>query len=232
MLSVNSVILWSGIAILCIFAKGADIEPLQLFTENAPPNNYLADDGKTVLGTATLKIQAAMARSKVPYTIIVTDWSRALNLAARQQNACVYSTARLAEREALFQWVSPVARASWYLWGKADGAKPTSIEEVRGKVVCDLLNNAGGRFLVSNGFTVAPSQSHEICIENVRRGLAQYWSANLYFGKAEVARLGYQDEIVPLLEFGNVDLYLACNSAVAKTTVEALRKAFQSDVPL
>jgi polar amino acid transport system substrate-binding protein len=201
-----------------------------LYTENSAPNNYLAEDGKTVRGIATDKIEAALKRAAIPYTINVVTWSRALNLTKQHKNACVYSTARIPERDAYFQWVAPVARSNWYIWGKRNSAKPASLEEFRGKSICDLLGNAPGRYLLAKGLSVISSESHEICVRNVLRGFVDYWSTSLAAGTAELARLGYQDQLVPLYEFEHKDLYLACNLAMPQKTIDQMRAAFQENV--
>ncbi|MBV8467498.1 MAG: ABC transporter substrate-binding protein [Burkholderiales bacterium] len=215
-------------AVLAFHAYAGTNDTLVLYTENSAPNNYLAEDGKTVRGIATEKIEAAFKKAGIPYAINVTSWSRALNMAKMQANACVYSTAKLPERESSFQWVAPVAQSDWYLWGKVGSLKPVSLDEVRGgKAVCSLLGDAPGRFLLADGMKVVSSESHEICARNVLRGFADYWATSLLAGTAEVTRLGLQDQIVPLIQFHHQDLYLACNPAVPKATVEQMKAALQ-----
>lgn len=199
---------------------------LQLYTENSAPNNFLAEDGKTVLGVATIKVEAALKKAGIAYSIQVVPWSRALNLTKLTRNACVYSTARIPEREPQFQWVAPVAQSEWYLWGRAGSVKPASLDDARGKVICDLLGNAPGRFLIAQGYPVVSSESHEICVRNLMRGMADYWSTSLAAGTAEITRLGLQDQVLPLYAFHTQTLYLACNLAAPEALIGRLRAAF------
>jgi len=169
-----------------------------------------------------------MNRAGVPYRITLTDWSRALNSAMRQSNACVYSTARLPEREKSFQWLGPVAQTGWYLWGLDGGAKVTSLEGVRGKIICAKVNDAPGRFLTSLGQNVVPAQTGEVCARHVLRGEAAYWAANMYQSKLILAQIGLQDNLVPALEFQRMDVFPACNLAMPKGRIEKLRIALQT----
>jgi polar amino acid transport system substrate-binding protein len=225
----NTVALFGAAAALLALSGHADnAAQLMLYTENSAPNNYLAEDGKTLRGIAAEKVETAFKKTGIGYAINVTSWSRALNMAKMQPNACVFSTAKLPEREPYFQWVAPVAQSDWYLWGRAGSAKPASLDEIRSnKVVCDLLGDAPGRYLLNNGVKVVSSDSHEICVRNVMRGFADYWATSLLAGNAELARLGMKDQMVPLLEFQHQDLYLACNPSVSRVTIEQLRAALQ-----
>lgn len=218
------ILLWMVVGTAAI--QAAADEPLVVYTENSAPNNYLSEDGKTILGGATVKVEAAFKKANIPYSIQVVPWSRALNLARMTRNACVYSTARIPEREAAFQWIAPVALSNWYLWGKANSKKPASLDDVRGKNICDLLGNAPGRFLMAQGVQVISSDSHEICVRNLMRGLTDYWSTSLAAGTAEVARLGLQGQVVPLYEFHTQPLYLACNLAAPEPLMNRLKAAF------
>lgn len=220
---------WFGVIVLCADLNVVVAGELELFTENNAPNNYLAPDGKTVVGNATERVQSAMSMAGISYRLKLTEWSRALNSAMRQSNACVYSAARLPEREHSLQWLGPIAQTSWYLWGLADSPKVASLDAVRGKIVCAKISTAPGRVLSSLGQTVLPAQSGEICAQHVLRGEAEYWAANMQQTKLILAEMGAKDKIVPVLEFQRTGLYLACNLAVPKETVEKLRNAFQAE---
>jgi polar amino acid transport system substrate-binding protein len=221
-------LVFAAAGLLALPGRADSTAQLTLYTENSAPNNYLADDGKTVRGIAAERVEAAFKKTGITYVINLTSWSRALNMAKMQPNACVFSTAKLPEREPYFQWVAPVAQSDWYLWGRAGSLKPVSLDEIRAnKVVCDLLGDAPGRYLLNNGVKVVSSDSHEICVRNVLRGFADYWSTSLQAGTAELTRLGMKDQMVPLLQFQHQDLYLACNPSVSRVTVEQLRAALQ-----
>ena len=196
---------------------------LQLYTEAAPPRNYLAADGKTVVGTATEKIRKALEQLRIKYRIQLTDWSRAFKLAQQQDNACVYSTARLPERENLFQWIGPVSQISFQLFGRKNEAKPSSLEMVRGKRICVLLNDAPGLVLQHQGFNIIPVLSHQACPRNVANGNSDYWAIGLEHGLDVIRTAGLQQQIEPQLSFQLTDLFLACNLSIPKATITRLQ---------
>jgi len=47
----------AGLVVVSANLGTAAADELELFTENSAPNNYLAEDGKTVIGTATQTVK-------------------------------------------------------------------------------------------------------------------------------------------------------------------------------
>ncbi|MBV1776950.1 transporter substrate-binding domain-containing protein [Burkholderiaceae bacterium DAT-1] len=196
-----------------------------LYAEHAVPNNYLGADGKTAKGIAVDRLRAAFKKTGIPYSITITEWSRAFKLAQRQSNACVFSTARLPEREAMFQWVGPIASSSWVLWGRPDQLPPESLESVREKLICALLNDGPGEYLQARGFRIVGATAPETCARNVARGVADYWANSLTDGQSVLTQLQLSDQVEPKYEYRRNQLYLACNLAMPKHQIDRLQNA-------
>src|SRR5262245_7214082 len=80
---------------------------LTLVTEENPPFNY-TEQGK-VVGLSTEIMSELGKRSGIPLQIKSMPWEQAYIAAQRDKDTCVYSTARLENRERLFTWVGPIA---------------------------------------------------------------------------------------------------------------------------
>lgn len=94
---------------------------LKLLTEENPPLNFT--EGKTLTGMATEVVQEMGRRAKVKLDFEVMAWNKAYEKAQADKETCLYSTARLANRENLFKWVGPIAANKWGLFALG-GFKP------------------------------------------------------------------------------------------------------------
>src|SRR5215831_7671567 len=103
-------------ALLPFFALAVVALPthaLTLVTEENPPFNY-TEQGK-VVGLSTEIMSELGKRSGVPLQIKSMLWEQAYLAAQRDKDTCVYSTARLENRERLFTWIGPIATNQWVL---------------------------------------------------------------------------------------------------------------------
>jgi len=87
---------------------------LKLLTEENPPLNYT--EGKKLTGMATEVVQEMGRRAKIKLDFEVMAWNKAYEKAQADKETCLYSTARLANRENLFKWVGPIAANKWGLF--------------------------------------------------------------------------------------------------------------------
>ena len=85
----------------CAFAQ-----TLKVYTQEWPPYNY-EQDGK-LTGYSTELLQALLLEAGIDAHYSVFSWSRAFQLASTQTNTLLYTTTRLPEREALFEWIGPI----------------------------------------------------------------------------------------------------------------------------
>ena len=99
--------------------------PLQLVTENNPPFNFA--DGKDVKGTSTEAVRALIAKAGLEANITVMKWDDAYSKAQASANTCIYSTARVENREKLFKWFGPIATNNWALYALPAFDKPIKV---------------------------------------------------------------------------------------------------------
>ncbi|SDH04641.1 polar amino acid transport system substrate-binding protein [Pseudomonas benzenivorans] len=94
----------------CCLCGSLQAEPLHLYTEEYPPLNYSQDGEAT--GLATEVVREIMRRTGQSASIEVVPWARGYQQARVRPATGLFVTMRTAEREALFQWVGPLARAT------------------------------------------------------------------------------------------------------------------------
>jgi len=200
---------------------------LYLTTELLAPSSML--EGGRVVGIATDKVRDAMRRAGVDYRIEVLPWKRAYHAALTRPDACVYSTTRTPEREALFKWVGPTDIAQWVLLGRADRKlQLSSLDDARGLRIGTYNGDAREAWLRSRGFTIDSTSNDWSNLHKLLAGRIDLWAASLRSGSTALARLGYDKQVLPLLVFKETGVYLACNRAVPDELVTRLNTAFEA----
>jgi polar amino acid transport system substrate-binding protein len=59
-------------------------------------------------------------------------------------------------------------------------------------------------------------------------GRIDLWAASIRSGSTVLARYGYDKQVVPLLVFNEIGVYLACNRAVPNDVIARLNTAFDA----
>ena len=125
---------------------------LIFLTEENPPFNFTA--AKKPAGAATEIVAEMAKRSGVSADIRFLDWSDAFRRAQTERDTCLYSTARLENREYLFQWIGPIAVNKWAVFGRADFAKPVkALGDLRLLKIGGVADDAKAEFLRSVAIT-------------------------------------------------------------------------------
>ncbi len=199
----------------------AQATSLHLTAESTPPSIVLKDG--RVAGSATDKIRAMMARAGVTVDIDLLPWQRAYSLAQIKGDTCVYQTTRTAEREALFKWVGPISTTDWTLYGLAQrDLHLTTLEDARPYKIGGYLGDASDQYLRARGFRVESVANDALNPQKLLGKRVDLWAATPPRLKRQMAQLPGGDQIVPLLTYNKVGLYLACNVAVPTALVDKL----------
>ncbi len=77
-------------------------------TENLPPLNYQEDGGAQGFSVELLRQMAASAGLRLELQVL--PWQRAMQAAEANSRSVLFSLTRTPEREALYQWVGPIAQ--------------------------------------------------------------------------------------------------------------------------
>jgi polar amino acid transport system substrate-binding protein len=204
------------------------VRTLYIATEEAAPSSMEGSDGR-VIGIATDKVRAALDRAGLAHTIVLLPWKRAYAAARTRGDACVYSTTRTPEREALFKWVGPTDSAEWVLMARADRAIALrTLEDARPYRIGTYHGDARDAYLRSHGFRVDPAPNDLTNPRKLLLGRIDLWAAALRAGTPVLEQNGWAGRLVPVLVFNRIDVFLACNRAVPDEVVNRLNAAFVS----
>ncbi|QTN30396.1 ABC transporter substrate-binding protein [Rhodoferax sp. AJA081-3] len=190
---------------------------LVVTTEDAPPFNFAADDGKTVVGSATEAVQEMFRRAKLEHTITLYPWMRAITMARTDKDTCVYSTTRTEEREKTFvggasrlQQLGVFARANSTI-------KLDSFDDARKFKIGGYRGDAVALYLKALKFNVDESYYDDQNAKKLEGGRIDLWATGSQNGPYFAAKKNVK--IKPLLEFKQTELYLACNLSVPADTI-------------
>lgn len=214
----------AALLLAAVAAWPAGAATLQIATENTPPGS-MEQDGR-VVGYATDIVREIMRRTHTDYTLRIFPWKRAYALALDNDNACVFSTARTAEREALFKWVGPIEDNEWVLFARADRKlRLASLDDARGMRIGTSAGDARETYLMARGLQVESTSNGADNPGKLVRNRIDLWASGLKWGTAAIERAGLGGQIVPVLTFNRVKIYLACNPKVPNQLVDAMNGA-------
>lgn len=200
---------------------------LYLTTETSAPSSMLVNG--RVAGIATDKLRSVLARTGVDYQIALLPWQRAYTAALQRSHTCVYSTTRTPEREGLFKWVGPLDSAQWVLMGRADRKLAlTSLEQARGLRIGTYHGDARDNYLRSLGFATDAAPNDFLNPQKLLQGRIDLWAASWRTGSTVLQRNGWDKQIVPVLAFRKIEVYLACNPAVSDALVTRLNAELEA----
>lgn len=204
---------------------------LVLLTEYAPPGSMLEGEnaGAAVIGRSSDRVREVMGRTGIAFTMEVQPWKRAYTSALAHPDTCVFATTRLPEREALFKWIGPLHSADWVLLGRADRHYALrTLDDARDLRIGTYLGDARDAYLRERGFKVDAAQNDLINPEKLLMGRIDLWAASLRHGSVLLAQHGWTGRIVPVLNFRQVDLYMACNRSVPDALVKRMNGALEA----
>src|SRR5258708_1558028 len=107
----------SAIALI-VAVNTVQAQSIAFLTEENPPFNF-AQGGKPA-GISTDILNEMIKRAGVKARFEILPWDSAYRRAQAEKDTCLYSTARLENRERLFRWIGPIATNKWVLVAKSD----------------------------------------------------------------------------------------------------------------
>ncbi len=211
-------------AVLAPWRPAACADALRLLTNDNPPFS-IVDAEHRVTGISADMVVEMARRADLTVAMETYPWKRAFDAALNDPDACIFSAARLPEREALFQWIGPIANNSWTLFARADFQQPiANLAAARGLVVGGQVQEAKSLYLTAEGLTVDVLPNDDLNPQRLKEGRIDLWVTGLYTGPMKAAAAGVTG-LKPVLVFRRVDVYLACNRTVPQATIGGLRAA-------
>ncbi|MDO8651038.1 MAG: ABC transporter substrate-binding protein [Undibacterium sp.] len=210
-----------ALTLSCFVCLHASSQTLTLVTEDYPPFNIVHPKTGAITGIATEKVRELMRRSAQTYSLNAYPWARAFQMARIDANTCVFSTARTPEREAMFKWIGPLVKNNWVIFGRAgDSRKPQSLEDLRPYVMGTYRNDAIGEFLTLKGFKTELANTDSDNPQKLLYGRFDFWATGELLGNTILKNQNLGKKIVPLFQFHQSDMYLACHPEMAQERIE------------
>jgi polar amino acid transport system substrate-binding protein len=129
-----------------VFAK-----KLNILTEHLAP--YQIVKPGFIGGLSTEIVKATLKDSKFEYSIEAFPWALSFSRATRDKNTCIYSLARIPQREPLFQWIGNIATSTVSLYSKKNSPiNITDLNEAKKYKIAVIKDDVTHHFLLSKGF--------------------------------------------------------------------------------
>jgi polar amino acid transport system substrate-binding protein len=209
-------------SIFALLATTAFADPLKLVTEEYPP--YSFRDGAILKGTSIDQVNLLMKDAGLDHTVEIMPWARALALAERQPDHCVFTAAHNAERDPNFKWVEPLLAGRTLLIRKAGASvNPQNLDEARQFLVGATRNDFTADILKAKDFKrVDLATDFNLTLKKLTVGRIDLMPiAEDYYVK--LRRDGAEIEKVLVL---SEQIYsIACNKAVPDEQITKMQKS-------
>lgn len=215
---------WALAAFAAGMAQAAP--PLRLLVFPSPGLFDVQDDGH-VGGPGGVLLAKIGRASELPYEAESLPIARAWNEIRAQPLSCVLGMTRTPDREARFQWVAPVSRADFIVYGRADApALPPDLTVLRGHAVVVLRETVTATQLHEHGVAAQEVSSTLSALRMLQAGRVDYWYSHQLLAEP-AARAAGGPPIKPLFSTARIDGYLACNLEVPAPVIDKLRQTLQ-----
>lgn len=212
---------FTAFTLSCFFCLHAGGQSLTLVTEDYPPFNIVHPKTGAISGISTEKVLELMRRSAQSYTLSAYPWSRSFQMARIYPNTCVFSTTRTPEREAMFKWIGPLVKNNWVIFGRVgDTRKPQTLEDLRPYVMGTYRNDAVEEFLALNGFKTDLANTDSDNPQKLLYGRFDFWATGELLGNTILKNQNLNKKIVPLFQFHQSEMYLACHPELAQERID------------
>ena len=220
---VGSLLLW-----LFGFAA-APASALQMLTEEYPPYNYM--ENKALVGISTEIVVEMGRRANVAMTFAIMPWPQAYDQTQKKVETCLFSTARLENRERIFKWVGPLATNEWALFAKSGFKDPIkTLADARPYRIGGVTNDAKIMWLRDNALTNIVEANQDklippmLTLDRKKLDAVDLWVTGVYAEKFIVAKSKITD-VKLVLKIKDEPLWLACHPSLSEATVKALQDA-------
>ncbi len=202
---------------------------VKVYTEDFAPFNYITPDGLSGAGAEIVRAMAVLVGHPLRFEVL--PWKRALHIVKSEPNTALFSTVRTPERENEFKWVGPIFITRGWLYQMANrNLDVTGLADAR--TVKSIGVQAGGaaeRSLREMGFDnleslYVPGNALRMLAE----GRIDLWEASDIVMNFQREMLGLEKAaVVPTVELGEYEMYLAFSKNTPDTTLVPWRKALE-----
>ncbi len=217
------------ILLLAIPATAAE---LMVIAEDNAPFSFTENGKTTGFLTDLFHEMSKQARIPIPEDgILILPWARGYGNLQSRDNVILFPTARIAERENLFQWIGPIMTVDHVLIAlKGTDIDITDIKNHKGKhLIAVLRQDVNEQFLLQNGTDSTHLKRLNSLEQGIRMLKAGRVDAMAYNGTVlahTIRTIGFDpDEFKSLGVLSSYDLYYAASKNMPTTTVRKLQEA-------
>jgi polar amino acid transport system substrate-binding protein len=202
---------------------------INFLTEENPPFNFAAS-GK-VAGAATELVTEMAKRASVPASFRVMEWDIAYRQAQADKDTCLFSVARLENRENQFQWVGELATNKWAVFGRSDFARPLkTVTDLRPLKIGGVVQDAKVEYLKSRSVTnireVLRDEQNppRLFLKAEDPNYIDLWVTS-YFSGNEIAEKAKAGPVKMVMVLRETPLWLVCSPRTDKGDIKKLADA-------
>ncbi len=214
------------IGLLGAFTLAHAQDSVTLTSESYPPFTYRDADG-TYRGSSVEQVEALMRRAGIPFTMEIMPWARAITLAETKAMHCVFSAARIAERENRFKWVTPLS-INRYVLVRTANSKVTArtIEEAKRYTIGTHRADFTETLLREQGFpSIDLSSNFEITVNKLLEQRVDMMPVS----ETVFERLRSEGKPLEIaLPFGENHLGLACNKQMPDDMIASMQNGLDA----
>lgn len=214
---------------MCASAGQNAAPTVTLYAEDYPPFSWADKVSGKATGLSADIVNELMARAGVPSTAAqIAPWARAMVLTATTPNSCLYTTARVPEREEHFQWIGPIGHNEWVLFARRqDHIVLHSVDDARPYRIGTFLGDASVTFLKERKLQVYATPTDRLNPGKLQMQRIELWSVGRLPGTYLLRELGISD-VEPVLTFAQADMYLACQRDMDRDEVTHLNEVLRA----
>ena len=213
-----------ALVLLMLFtsASFAVDKPLTLVTFIEKP--LIVQKNGVPSGVVVSVIKELFRQADVTYTLRLMPLKRAILMTSDTDNYCIFPIERSQEREAKYQWISPVLISRHGLYSHPDRPiELKTLEDARAYKLGSYLGSGVGEYLESFGFNVEYAGRNELNARKLLKNRIDLWVSD-----TESAKFLTKHERLPIsapeLVFFTTVRAMACNLAVDPSVVNKLQK--------
>lgn len=204
------------------FHGAIQAKPLNIVTFIERPLIY-QKSGEPV-GVVVDVVKELFRQADIEYKLRLMPPKRALLTTAETDSYCVFPVERSQEREAQFQWVSPVLISRHGLFSHPEKPiKLKTLEDAKNYKLGSYLGSGVGEYLENAGFNVEYSGRNELNARKLLKNRIDLWVSDI-----ESAKFLINDERLPItgpeMVFFTTVRAMACNPDVDPSIVKQLQK--------
>jgi len=222
------------ISIAIILSSHAFANQLSILTEHLAPFQIVSE--KAIGGISTEIIEATLNESGYQYSIEAYPWTSSYHRAKHEKNTCIYSLARIPDREPLFKWVGHITTStiSFYALTR-NQITITDLEDAKKYKIAVIKDDVTHHFLISNGFVEGENfyvmNNYDALLQLLeipsRRIDLVILNDDLISSRVKSQKEASKYKSVHLLKELSLNFYFACSLNTEQSIVDKLVKVMQ-----